>query len=341
MTTDPHSLDLKRLGDWLSSTIAPFKGDLTAHKFGDGQSNPTYRLDAGDQHYVLRRKPMGKLLPSAHAVEREFRVIDALKDSGVPVPRAIHLCEDQDVIGSTFYLMSYVAGRHFPDPALPGVSPQLRSALYDALNDTIARLHQVDYKAVGLEDYGRPGNFVARQIERFTRQYKATESAPIPEIEQMAEVLAKLIPEQTRTSISHGDFRVDNVIFHPTEPKVIAVLDWELSTLGNPLADFAYHMIIWRLKREEYRFGIAEQDFATSGLPDEASYRAAYCKRTGQAEIPHWDFYMAFNLFRLSVILQGIAARAAAGNASNANAATAGGRARALAQTGWKLTQKL
>lgn len=336
---NPHALNLERLGEWMRSHVASFDGPLVATKFGDGQSNPTYRVDAGDARYVLRRKPMGKLLPSAHAVEREFRVMGALHGA-VPVPRCLALCEDDTVLGSTFFLMEFADGRHFADPALPGLAPDQRAGIYDAMNDTIARLHAVDYVAAGLADFGKRGNFFARQIDRLTRQYRASQTPSIAAMERMIEALPQAIPADDEVSIVHGDFRIDNMIFHHTEPRVIALIDWELSTIGNPLSDFAYHMMVWRLTRDEYRFGIGGLDLRALGIPDEESYRAAYCRRTGRESIANWEFYLAFNLFRLSVILHGIAARAAAGNASNPKAADAGSRARTLAEIGWRQLQK-
>ncbi len=327
-------MDLDRLAAWMRTHIAPFTGPVTASKFGDGQSNPTYRITAGEQNYVLRRKPEGTLLPSAHAVEREYRIISALQNSAVPVPKALALCEDASVIGSTFYLMEYVAGRHFSDPALPDQTPETRAGVYAAMNDTIAALHSVDYRKLGLEDYGKPGSYFRRQIDRFTRQYAQSPGDRLADIDLMAATLPQHIPAEEETAIVHGDFRTDNVIFHPTEPRILAVLDWELSTLGHPISDFANHMIIWRLRRADYRFGIGELDFSTCGIPDEAAYRAAYCRRTGRASLPAWEFCLAFNLFRLSVIVYGIASRARAGIASDAHAERTNARAIALARCG-------
>ncbi|HEY2106465.1 MAG TPA: phosphotransferase [Candidatus Binataceae bacterium] len=331
-----HRLDLDRLSRWMKLNVEGFRGPLVARQFGIGQSNPTYLLEAGGRRYVLRRKPPGALLPSAHAVDREYRIIRALADSGVPVPRTHALCTEDGVIGTMFFVMEYLEGRMYPDTKMPGASAAERAAIYDAINDAAARLHQVDYAALGLADYGKPGNFFARQVDRFTRQYRAAEIERIEAMDRLIEALPQCLPATEETAIFHGDFKMDNMIFHPTEPRVLAVLDWELSTLGDPRADFAYTMMIWRLTPDEYRLGIAGLDREEIGIPTEAEYLAAYCRRSGRGRIENWDFFIVFNLFRLASILQGIMVRAIKGNASNALASEYGGRARAIAEIGWR-----
>jgi aminoglycoside phosphotransferase (APT) family kinase protein len=331
-----HRLDLDSLSRWMKLNVEDFRGQLSAQQFGIGQSNPTYLLEAGGRCYVLRRKPPGALLPSAHAVDREYRIIRALADSDVPVPRTYALCTDDDVIGTMFFVMEYLEGRMYPDTKIPGASAEERAAIYDAINDAAARLHKVDYAALGLADYGKPGNFFARQIDRFTRQYRAAEMEKIAAMDRLIEALPRCIPATEETAIFHGDFKMDNMIFHPTQPRVRAVLDWELSTLGDPRADFAYTMMIWRLTPDEYRLGIAGLERQGIGIPTEADYLAAYCLRSGRNRIENWDFFIVFNLFRLASILQGIMVRAIKGNASNALASEYGGRARAIAEIGWR-----
>jgi aminoglycoside phosphotransferase (APT) family kinase protein len=334
---EAHRFDEGRLADWLAANIAGFRGPLTVEQFQGGQSNPTYRLTTPERQYVLRRKPPGRLLPSAHAVDREYRIITALAASEVPVAKTHGLCTDDSVIGTAFYLMDFVQGRIFWDPLLPDVAPAERGAIYDELNRVIAALHRTDYAALGLADYGRPGNYFVRQIDRWTKQYRASETEKIDAMDRLMEWLPAHVPIDDETAIVHGDYRLDNVIFHPHEPRILAVLDWELSTLGNPLGDFAYHMMQWRLGSAIYQRGLADADFAAMGIPDEARYRALYCRRTGRADIPHWDFYMIYNMFRLAAILQGIMGRVVEGNASSANAREQGARARLLAEAGWRL----
>ena len=327
--------DTGRLADYLRALGHDVDGGLTITEFTGGQSNPTYRLDLGSRSYVLRRKPDGVLLPSAHAIEREYRVINALASTEVPVPLVHVLCQDATVIGTPFYLMDFVEGRVFWDPTLPGVEPSERAALYDELNRVIAALHRVDVTAVGLSDFGRPGHYIARQIERWTRQYRASESEPMDAMERLIEWLPAHVPSGDETSLVHGDFRIDNVIFHPTEARIIGVLDWELSTLGHPLADFAYHCMSWRVTPDEFR-GMKGHDLGALGIPLEAPYINAYCRRTGRASLPDWDYYLAFNMFRMSAILQGISARARQGNATSARAEATGRLARPMAEAGWR-----
>lgn len=327
--------DSGRLAEYLRAHGHDVDGPLTVSEFTGGQSNPTYRLDVGSRRYVLRRKPDGVLLPSAHAIEREYRVMGALAGAGVPVPRVHLLCEDASVVGTPFYLMDFVDGRVFLDPSLPGLEPAERAALYDELNRVIAALHQVDVAAVGLSDFGRPGRYLARQIERWTRQYRASETERIDAMERLIEWLPAHVPAADETTLVHGDYRIDNVIFHPTEPRILGVLDWELSTLGHPLADFAYHCMTWRVTPDEFR-GIKGHDLNALGIPQEAPYVEAYRRRTGRESLPDWDYYLAFNMFRMSAILQGILARARQGNATSAQAEATGRLARPMAEAGWR-----
>lgn len=285
---------------------------------------------------MLRRKPPGTLLPSAHAVDREYRVITALASTDVPVARTYLLCTDESVIGTMFYVMDYVEGRVLWDPQLPGMTPAERSGVFDEMNRVIAALHRVDYRAIGLEGYGKPGNYFARQIDRWSRQYRASETEKIDAMDRLIEWLPKNIPAGDVTSIVHGDFRLDNMIFHATGPRVLAVLDWELSTLGHPMADFSYHMMAWRLSATEFR-GLRGCDLAALGIPSEREYRDRYLERTGLAAPgeSEWTFCMAYNMFRAAAIFQGVMARAIAGNAASEQAVETGRRARPMAELGW------
>ena len=333
-----HAFDAAALDAYLRARIPGWRGPVAVEQFRGGQSNPTYKLTAGDRRYVLRRKPPGKLLPSAHAVDREYRVISALANTDVPVPRTFCLCDDDSVIGTAFYVMDFVEGRVLWDPTLPGLQATERRAIFDAMNRVIAALHSVDYAGVGLRDFGKPGNYFARQIDRWSRQYKASETEPIEAMDRLIDWLPRHIPPDERTAIVHGDYRLDNLVFHPTEPRVLAVLDWELSTLGHPLADFSYHMMAWRLGGDEFR-GLRGADLVALGIPSEDEYVALYLERTHAAARPppeQWSFYLAYNLFRLAAILQGVMARAVAGNAASARAVEAGKRARPIAELGWK-----
>jgi len=332
--------DLGRLAGYLRGRIDGFSGTLEVEQFKGGQSNPTFLLAAGGRRYVLRRKPPGKLLPSAHAVDREYRVMSALAGSGVPVPRTYLLCEDEDVIGTAFFVMDYVEGRVFWDPTLPGLASAERARIYDELNRVIAALHGVDYVAVGLADFGRPGDYIARQIGRWTKQYRSSETERIEAMDNLIAWLPENVPAGDETRIVHGDYRIDNLIFHPSEPRALAVLDWELSTLGHPLADFAYTVLPWRLAPGVFR-GIAGIDIAALGIPSEREYIAAYCRRTGRERIENIDFYVAYNMFRLAGILQGIMKRVIDGTASSQHAIDAGKRARPTAEAGWALVEKM
>ncbi|NEX63692.1 phosphotransferase [Noviherbaspirillum galbum] len=332
-----QDFDAGRLEQYLEGHVAGFRGPLQARRFSEGQSNPTYLLETPDRRYVLRKKPAGTLLPSAHAVEREYRVISALRDSGVPVARTYCLCEDSAVIGTPFYVMEFVGGRVLWDPTLPGMQPSERAAIYDDMNRVIAALHGIDPAAVGLGDFGRPGNFFERQIARWTKQYRASETETIDAMESLIGWLPANIPQSEETAIVHGDLRLDNLIFHPAEPRIVAMLDWELSTLGHPLADFAYHALTWRLSADEFR-GMRGADLASLGIPGEQAYLGQYCRRTGRAAVPQaeWNFYLAYSMFRLAAILQGILKRAHDGNASSAQAFETGRKARAIAEAGWR-----
>jgi len=335
-----HRFDTAGLERYLRTHIDGFSGPVEVAQFSGGQSNPTFLLKAASGSYVLRRKPPGKLLPSAHAVDREFRVISALYSTDVPVARTFVLCEDDSVIGTAFYIMDYVQGRVLWDGSLPDQSPQQRRAIYSELNRVIADLHKVDYTAVGLADFGKPGNYIARQINRWVKQYRASETEYIEAMENLIKWLPDNIPEGDETSIVHGDYRLDNAIFHATEPRMLAVLDWELSTLGHPLADFAYHCMTWRLVPGEFR-GIGGLDLKSLGIPDEQEYVEMYCRRTGRSGIANWDFYLAYNMFRLAGILQGIMGRVKDGTAASAHAAEQGKRARPTAEAGWRQVEKI
>ena len=316
--SDLPDLDTGVLANWMRAHVAGFEGPLATRKFATGQSNPTFLIEAASGQYVLRRKPPGQLLKSAHAVEREFRVMRALADTDVPVPRALALCEDAGVIGSAFYVMQYVEGRIFWDPALPGLAREERAALYDEMNRVLAALHWLDPAAVGLGDFGRPGDYFGRQIARWSEQYRASKTADLPDMESLMHWLEANNPDDdSRVAIVHGDYRIDNFIFARDSPRLIAVLDWELSTLGHPLADLAYQCMQWRLPNEGAFRGLAGVDRASLGIPDEGEYVARYCERLALEHIPHWTFYLAFSFFRLAAILQGVKKRALDGNASN------------------------
>jgi aminoglycoside phosphotransferase (APT) family kinase protein len=337
--TDELALD--RLDAWLQGHIEGFRGPLAAERFAGGQSNPTYRLAASSGQYVLRRKPPGPLLPSAHAVDREFRVMQALAATAVPVPQVLALCEDDRVIGSAFYIMEFLDGRIFWDQRLPEVAdPAERAAIFQSMNAVIAALHSVDYEVLGLGDFGRPGNYMGRQIARWSRQYRASETETISAMDELIDWLPRHLPPEGPPAIVHGDYRMDNLVFHKEEPRVIGVLDWELSTIGDPLADFAYHAMSWRVTPELFR-GLAGIDFAALGIPDENAYVAAYCRRSGRAAMPAWEFYMAYSLFRIAAILQGIARRAIDGTAAAPDAAEQGRLARPLAEQAWEMACSL
>jgi len=337
---DAHKFDVAALEAYMAEHVEGFRGPVKVEQFKGGQSNPTYKLVTPGQSYVLRRKPPGKLLKSAHAVDREYRVVSALQGTGVPVARTFVLCEDESVIGTAFYIMEFVSGRIFWEADLPGMTPPERAALYDAMNDTIARLHQVDYQAVGLGDYGKTGGYIARQVARWSKQYEASKTAEIPAMDNLIAWLPENIPPGEETTIVHGDYRIDNLIFHASDPKVVAILDWELSTLGHPLADFAYATMLWRLPPDVFN-GLKGLDLAALGIPTEEEYVAAYCARTGRSEIPNWDFYMVYNIFRMAAIMQGIMGRVVAGTATSEHARTYGRLAKPLAEIAWDEVKRL
>jgi aminoglycoside phosphotransferase (APT) family kinase protein len=330
-----HVFDVARLQKYFAEHVPEIKGTLEVQQFKGGQSNPTYLLIAGSKKYVLRRKPPGTLLPSAHAVDREYRIMKALANTAVPVPRMLCLCEDPNVVGTTFYVMECVDGRILWDADLPGMTPEQRRAHYSELNRAIAALHSVDPAKVGLSDFGKPGNYVERQIARWIKQYRAAETERIEPMENLIEWLPKNIPQDTSSSLTHGDYRFDNVIFHPTEPRILAVIDWELATIGDPVADFVYHCMSYRMPGSTIE-RMSDAEKTTLGIPTETQYRQMYCERTGRRDIPNFDFYMAFSMFRLVGILQGIVKRAIDGNASSAQAAEHGKRTRPVAEAGWK-----
>jgi aminoglycoside phosphotransferase (APT) family kinase protein len=336
-----HAFDTAGLAHWMQAHIEGFSGPIELRQFAGGQSNPTFLVQSADHRYVLRRKPAGKLLPSAHAVDREYRVIKALEKTEVPVAKAYALCEDPAVIGAAFYVMDYVEGRLFWDAALPEVAPGERRAIYEEMTRVIAALHSVDYAALGLGDYGKPGRYIERQVARWTQQYRASETETIDAMDRLIEWLPGHIPADEETGIVHGDFRLDNAIFHPREPRILAVLDWELSTLGHPLVDLAYLCTRYHLSAEQFR-GLAGLDCAALRIPSEAECVADYCRRRGRAPVAprEWTYYLAFNMFRLTGILQGVLARALQGNASSATALEAGRRARPLAEQAWALVRR-
>ena len=331
-----HAVDAAALELYLRAHLDGFRGPLEIRQFEGGQSNPTYFLRASSGDYVLRKKPAGQLLPSAHQVEREFRVMMALADTTVPVPRTLLMCDDAAVIGTPFFVMACVDGRVFRQPHMPGVSAAERSAMYDNMADVLARLHSVDVNLVGLGDFGKPGNYYQRQIARWSQQYVAAKTGEIPSMDRLVEWLPAHIPQDTETTIVHGDYRVENLIFHRTEPRIVAILDWELSTLGHPLADLSYNCLSYHLPAEALGI-VAGEDADRDGMPDEKSYVEAYCRRTGRPRIPDWNFYLAFSMFRLASILQGVYARGLQGNAASRYALERGAAARLIADKAWSL----
>jgi aminoglycoside phosphotransferase (APT) family kinase protein len=347
--TGAQTFDIEKLALWLSTNLQGFVGPLSAELFKGGQSNPTYKLITPSRTYVMRAKPgpVAKLLPSAHAIEREFAVMQGLGMTDVPVPKMLCLCEDESVIGRAFYIMEFMPGRVLWDQSLPGMNPDERRAIYLEMNRVIAALHTVKFREIGLAEYGKSGNYFERQIGRWSKQYQASVTQPIPEMDKLMAWLPQHIPtmarDESRVSIVHGDYRLDNLMFDNNEARVIGILDWELSTLGHPLADFSYHCMAWHIPPGAFR-GIAGLDFAALGIPSEEEYIARYCEQTGQASpeqlLADWDFYMAYNMFRIAAILQGIAKRVEAGTASSAQAVSSAAGARPLAQMAWSFAQK-
>ena len=336
---DALAFDEARLAAWMAEQVEDYEGPLTVSQFRGGQSNPTYKLETPGHSYVLRRKPPGKLLPSAHAVDREFEVMSKLGKAGFPAPKMHGLCMDRDVIGTEFYVMDFVTGRIFWDPLLPDLDKSERGPIYDAANATLAHLHGIDHEAAGLGEYGKPGNYFQRQIGRWSKQYRAAETGTVEAMDKLIDWLPQAALEQERTSVVHGDYRLDNMIFHPTEPRVIAVLDWELSTLGDPLADFTYQLMGWVMP-PEIRNGLAGVDIASMGIPTVEEYTEAYCRRTNRDSIPELDFYFAYNIFRLTSIIQGVYARSLQGNASNERAKEMGAAVQPMAEAAWSFAVK-
>ncbi|NML87176.1 phosphotransferase family protein [Polaromonas sp.] len=347
--TGNQAFDTEALSAYLIQHLGGFNGPLTVELFNGGQSNPTYKLLTPGASYVMRAKPgpVAKLLPSAHAVEREFKVMKGLQGTDVPVPKMYCLCEDESVIGRAFYVMEFVEGRVLWDQSLPGMTNHQRGEIYDEMNRVISALHKVRFAEQGLADYGKPGNYFERQIGRWSKQYSASVTQPIAQMDSLMQWLPAHIPasarDETMVSIVHGDFRLDNLLFHPTEPRVLAVLDWELSTLGHPLADFSYHCMGWHIAPGAFR-GIGGLDVTSLGIPTEAEYIRRYCERTGlttpEALKADWNFYLAYNLFRLAAILQGIAKRVEAGTASSAQAVSSAAGAPLLAKMAWDFALK-
>ena len=347
--SDAHSFDVGTLQTWLSQHLQGFAGPLSVEMFKGGQSNPTYKLITPSKSYVMRAKPgpVAKLLPSAHAVEREFKVMGGLYGTDVPVAQMHVLCEDESIIGRAFYVMEFVQGRVLWDQTIPTMNRQERGAIYDEMNRVIAALHTVPFAERGLSNYGKPGNYFERQIGRWSKQYVASVTQPIAEMDQLMAWLPAHMPasalDASKVSIVHGDYRLDNLMFHPTEAKVLAVLDWELSTIGHPLADFSYHCMAWHIPPGTFR-GIGGVDAAALGIPTESEYIHRYCDRTGLAKPQDlktdWNFYLAYNMFRIAAILQGIAKRVEAGTASSAQAKASGAGARPMAELAWKFAQQ-
>ena len=336
-----HRFDESRLERYLHDQLPGLRSPLTVRQFVGGQSNPTFMLETPGARFVMRKKPPGALLPSAHAVEREYRIIKALASTDVPVPRTHLLCEDAGVIGTPFFVMDFVEGRIMRDPMMPESTPAERAAFYDSMNDVLARLHKVDFRAVGLGDFGRPQAYVERQLARWTKQYEASKIDEIPEMDRLTQWLHAHIPADDETTIAHGDYRMENLIFHPTEPRVVAVLDWELSTLGHPLGDLAWTCRAYHCPPDiEGVQSFQGLDLNAYGIPGEEEFVATYCKRVGRARVPDLTFFVAFSFFRGAAIAQGIAMRAKLGNASGPDAALRGAKARQTAEIGWAIAQR-
>ena len=338
---EAHKFDATQLEAYMHAHVEGFVGPLKIRQFKGGQSNPTYQLITPTHKYVMRRKPPGKLLPSAHAVDREYKVITALHSVGFPVPRTYCLCEDESIVGTMFYIMEMVEGRIFWDPRLPDLPPAERRPIFEAKIKTLAQLHNIDYAAIGLSEFGKPGNYFARQISRWTKQYQASETQNIDSMNRLIEWLPNHIPDDDVTSIVHGDYRLDNMVLHPSKPQVRAVLDWELSTLGHPLGDFTYHLMQWYLPSEgASTSSLLGADFVALNIPTAEEYTELYCAHTQRDKISNMDFYIAYNMFRLAGILQGIIGRVRDGTASNEHAAQMAERVQPLADTGWHYAQR-
>ncbi len=337
---DAHRFDEAGLKKYLGRFLPGFDGPMSVSQFKGGQSNPTFHISISSKEYVLRKKPPGKLLPSAHAVDREYRVLKALMDTGVPVPRVLHFCDRDEVMGTPFYVMEYLSGRILRSPLLPDMKAAERGAIYDAMNDTLARLHNLDWNAAGLEDYGKPDHYISRQVALWSRQYEASKTGDVAALDQLMKWLPDNIPADESTSIVHGDFRLENLMFDEKEPRVIAILDWELSTLGHPLSDLAYNCTSYYLPSEHaIARGFVGSDIASLGIPSQADYVAAYCQRTGRDGVADWVFFMAFSLFRVAAIQQGVYTRALKGNASSEIAHQFGNLYPVVAQQGWALVE--
>jgi aminoglycoside phosphotransferase (APT) family kinase protein len=337
---DAHRFDEAALARFMEANVEGYTPPLDVSQFQGGMSNPTFLLgDGAGRRYVLRKKPPGALLPSAHAVDREYRVISALAQTDVPVAKAYALCEDEAIIGQAFYIMEFVEGRVFRDITLPDLAPAERSAVYDAMGDVLARLHKVDYEAVGLGDYGRVGGYVSRQVRRWSQQYESSKTEDLAAMDKLMAWLPGNIPDDSLTTIAHGDYRIENLLYHPTEPRILAVVDWELGTLGNPFSDLAYNCLPYHMADE--RWGdITGIDYAATGIPSEADYVAKYCARTGRDDIPDWTFYLVLSLFRLAAIIQGVYYRGVQGNAPTPEALKRRDKCRELSDIAWALVQK-
>lgn len=337
-----HRFDLQALQKYMEKNIEGFSGNLSVRQFTHGQSNPTFILTDDSRQYVMRKKPPGKLLPSAHAVDREYRIISVLKETGIPVPEAYTLCVDDSIIGTAFYIMECVRGRIFRTPfAIEARDAGERAAIYDSMNETLTRIHMVDWKAVGLSDYGKPGNYMTRQVGRWTKQYIASQTDEIESMDNLIKWLPVNIPADDETSIVHGDYRLENMIIHPSEPRVTAVLDWEISTIGHPLADLAYNCMGYHMPEfGDVKMSLKGKDLKGLGIPEEKEYVDAYCRRTGRHDLPNWEFFLAFSIFRLASIVQGVYKRGIDGNASSETAKLYGMYARFLADNGWELVKK-
>jgi aminoglycoside phosphotransferase (APT) family kinase protein len=333
-----NRFDEARFTKYLAEHLPGFEGPCTIRQFQGGFSNPTFYLETPKQTYVMRKKPPGHLLPSAHQVDREYRVMHALAKSDVPVPKMLLLCTDETIVGSVFYVMEHVTGRVYIDRLLPGCTPTERRAMYDDMNAVLAKLHRVDYKSVGLDDFGKPAAYVERQVSRWTKQYVASATEALPAMDRLMEWLPAHMPKEDEATIVHGDYRIGNLLYHPTEPKVVAVLDWELSTIGHPLSDLAYCCTAYHLANNDGR-GFADTDLETLGIPSEAEFLEAYRKRSGRPEIPHWKFFIVFSLFRSAGILAGVYKRSLDGNSVDPRQAAARDSYRNIAETAWRIAQ--